>query len=141
MTDYLVNQLIPLVHVADVEQSIGFYEFLGFAVSERMQDDTGRTFWASLSAGEARLMFTAADAPIVPEEQAVIFYLYSHDVAALREHLLARGLADGGTYCGQPGPNSGRRVVFGVACRDYMPGGEIRVADPDGYCLLVGQLE
>lgn len=140
MTHYLVNQLIPLVHVADVERSILFYELLGFAADEQMQDHAGRTFWASLAAGEARLMFTAADAPIVPENQAVIFYLYSHDVAALREHLLERGLADGATYCGQPGPNGGRQVVFGVAYPDYMPAGEIRVADPDGYCLLVGQL-
>jgi hypothetical protein len=71
----------------------------------------------------------------------VIFYLYSNDVAALREHLLAEGLADGGAYCGQQGPNSGRRVVFDVTFPDYMRHGEIRVADPDGYCLLVGQLE
>jgi catechol 2,3-dioxygenase-like lactoylglutathione lyase family enzyme len=140
MTHYLVNQLIPLVHVADLERTITFYELFGFAVGDRMQDDAGRTFWASLAVGEARLMFTAADAPIVPEEQAVIFYLYSHDVAALREHLLSRGLADGGAYCGQPGPNGGRNVVFAMAHPNYMPAGEIRVADPDGYCLLVGQL-
>ena len=65
MTRYLINQLIPLVHVADVERSIAFYELLGFAAGERMQDNAGRTCWASLAAAEARLMFTAADAPIV----------------------------------------------------------------------------
>ncbi len=141
MAHYLVNQLIPLVHVADVERSIHFYEYLGFTAGERMQDHAGRTCWASMTAGEARLMLTTADAPIEPESQAVIFYLYSHDVAALREHLLERGLADGASYRGQPGPSGGRSVVFGVAYPDYMPAGEIRVADPDGYCLLVGQLD
>lgn len=141
MADHLVHQLIPMVHVADVEKAIHFYELLGFAPIKRMQDHAGWTFWASIVAGDARLMFAAADAPVVPEVQAVLFYMYSLDVVRLRNHLLSHGLADGGTYCGQAGPNNGREVVFDVANPDYMPAGEIRVADPDGYCVLVGQLE
>ena len=140
MADQFVNALIPLVHVADVEESIAFYELLGFDARERMKDSAGRTFWTSLAASDARLMLALADAPIVSEEQAVILYLYSRDVTALRGHLLECGLADGGAYCGQAGPDNGRRVVFDVAKPHYMPNGEIRVADPDGYCLLIGQL-
>lgn len=134
-----VHQLIPLIHVVDVELSAAFYAHLGFVVERRMTLADGRTNWASLRAGEARIMFALADPPIAPEVQGLILYLYVEDVAALRRQLLAAGLADGGSFCGQPGPNGGRQVVFAVSHPDYMPAGEIRVADPDGYCLLVGQ--
>jgi len=38
---------------------------------------------------------------------------------------------------GRSSPCDQRRKSFGYP--DYMPKGEIRVEDPDGYCLLVGQ--
>lgn len=33
----------------------------------------------------------------------------------------------------------GAAVVFEVAFPDHMKTGELRVADPDGYCVLIGQ--
>lgn len=135
-----VHDLIPMIHVADVEASARFYAHLGFVVERRMTLGDGRTNWASLRSGEARIMFAVAGPPIVAESQGLILYLYTTNVARLREQLLVAGLADGGDYCGQPGPNGGRQVVFAVGHPLYMPAGEIRVADPDGYCLLVGQL-
>ncbi len=84
-------------------------------------------------------MFAMSSGPIDAEQQAVLFYMYSDDVAGLRQHLLKSGLADGGDYCGQLGPNNGRSIVFDVSYPDYMPAGEIRVADPDAYCILIGQ--
>jgi hypothetical protein len=32
-------------------------------------------------------------------------------------------------------------AVFEIVPRFYMPAGELRIHDPDGYCLLVGQLD
>ena len=55
------------------------------------------------------------------------------------KHLLKAGIQDGGAYCGQPGPNNGRRVVFEPCYPQHMKNGELRIADPDGYCLLAGQ--
>jgi hypothetical protein len=55
-------------------------------------------------------------------QQAVLFYFYSPDLSALREHLLASGVQ-----------------VSGITYPEYMPKGEIRVEDPDGYVLLIGQ--
>jgi hypothetical protein len=136
-----VRNLIPFVHVADVDASLDFYALLGFACDGAMRDERGRAFWASARSDRAEIMFARADGPIVPEHQAVIFYMYSDDAAALRAHLLAAGLHDGGTCRGEQGPNNGRRVVFAVARPDYMKNGELRVADPDGYCILVGQLQ
>ncbi len=134
-----VHRLTPMAHVVDVEASIRFYELFGFVVESRMQH-AGRTRWAMLASKEARLMLAAASGPIAPEQQAILFYLYSPDVAALRSYLLKNGLFDGGAYCGQAGPNDGRRVAFEITRPDYMEQGEFRVSDPDGYCLLIGQL-
>lgn len=129
-----------MAHVADVERSIRFYELLGLTVENRMQEG-GRTNWASIGSGAATLMLAVASDPVKPEQQAILFYLYCPDVSAIREHLLANGIADGGKFCGGPGPNGGRSVVFEPTHPDYMPKGELRVADPDGYCLLIGQVD
>ncbi|MCC6320583.1 MAG: hypothetical protein IT438_04005 [Phycisphaerales bacterium] len=135
-----VHRLTPMIHVADVERSVRFYALLGIATGDCLRDHAGRAFWAGMGEREARIMFAAASGPVVPEDQAVILYLYAPDVAALRTHLLASGLHDGGRYTGCAGPNGGRSVAFEITRPDYMPAGEFRIADPDGYCLLIGQL-
>ena len=70
----------------------------------------------------ARRMLTRASGPVNAGEQAVLFYLYSPDLAAYRNDLLALGIA-----------------VSPISYPTYMPKGEIRIEDPDGYVLLVGQ--
>lgn len=144
MTDqrppFAVHRMVAFVHVADVDASLAFYEALGFVPVHTMRDPAGRAFWAMAQSAAAEIMLARASGPIDPTQQAVLFYMYSADVRALRRHLLARGLHDGGVFTGQPGPNGGRRVVFEVVARDHMPSGEMRVSDPDGYCILVGQL-
>lgn len=131
-----VHCVVPMAHVADVERSIAFYAHLGFRVQSR-REHAGRTVWAWLQSGPAALMLTAASEPVDPRAQAILLYMYSRDVAALRARLLAAGLTDGGTFTGAPLPISS--AVFEPTLPDYMPEGEIRVADPDGYCLLIGQ--
>lgn len=53
----------------------------------------------------------------------MIFYLYSRDLAALRDHLVAHGLTPGEIIDGSPGPRE-----------------EMRVTDPDGYSLMIAQI-
>ena len=67
-------------------------------------------------------MFACATEPVVPSQQAVLFYLYSPNLVALREHLISAGVR-----------------VSPITHPDYMPKGEVRVEDPDGYTLLIGQ--
>ena len=67
-------------------------------------------------------MFARASGPVIASQQAVLFYLCSPDLIALRDHLLATGVK-----------------TSPITYPDYMPKGEIRVDDPDGYCLLIGQ--
>ena len=68
-------------------------------------------------------MLAQADGPIDPEQQAVLFYCWSPDVRALRDELVAAGVEVGEIH-----------HPF------YMRAGEFRIADPDGYVVLVGQL-
>jgi len=138
---YTVSRLVPFVHVADVETSLAFYALLGFEPRHVMKDALGHTFWALAQSATAEIMFARADGPIDAEQQAVLFYMYSTDVEALRRHLLGNGLHDGGAYRGAKGPNDGRRITFAVTHPHYMQAGEVRIADPDGYCILVGQSE
>lgn len=135
-----VNRLVPFVHVADVGASLEFYSLLGFAAGHVLRGGDGRAFWAMSHSDKAEIMFAQADGPVDPAMQAVLFYMYSADVRGLRRELLERGLHDGGVFDGKAGPNGGRRVVFEVSTPHYMPAGELRIADPDGYCILVGQL-
>ena len=135
-----VNRLVLMAHVRSVEESLAFYALLGFSAVSTMRDGAGQAFWAMARSGSAEIMFSRASGPIDPTQQAVLFYMYSADVRALRSDLLAKGLADGGAFHGQAGPGEGRRVVFSVSHPDYMPAGEVRVSDPDGYCILIGQL-
>ena len=136
-----VNRLVPFVHVADVEASLAFYALLGFVPQNVMKDAGGRAFWALAQSGKGEIMLARADGRVDAEQQAVLFYMYSTDVAGLRRHLLESGLHDGVAFRGGKGPNEGRRVAFEVTPRDYMPGGEMRITDLDGYVILVGQLE
>jgi len=83
-----VDELIPFVHVHDVARSITFYELLGFEVSDTYGPE-GRLDWAAIRSQDAKVMFARADMPIDARDQAVLFYLYSHDLQALHTHLRA----------------------------------------------------
>lgn len=86
-------------------------------------------------------MLARASSTIDPRVQAVLFYLHVDDVAAFRAAMLEAGLADGGAFVGEGPddfPRSGR--VFETTFPHHMPAGEVRMHDPDGYVLLVGQI-
>lgn len=136
-----VAQLVPMAFVADVARSVRFYARLGFALERSLAAPDGGWQWAAVASGRARLMFTRASAPVVPEQQAILFYLYTADLEGLRAHLLRDGLRDGGAFCGRPVSGEREGLVFRITYPDYMPKGEMRVEDPDRYCLLIGQLE
>ena len=116
-----VNDLIPFVHVSDLPRSIAFYELLGFEVGDTSEVD-GELRWAALHHAHARIMLEHASTPIDQHQQAVLFYLYAEDLEGLRDHLIAQGLRVGPIRDGSPGPER-----------------EIRISDPDGYCLMIAE--
>jgi catechol 2,3-dioxygenase-like lactoylglutathione lyase family enzyme len=109
----------PLLRVAEVERSIAFYQQLGFETV-----DTDRCLplgWARLHCEGGAIMLLRAEEPLDPSQQGVLFYLYTPDLPALRRQLVAAG--------GTPGE---------IVRPPYMPSGEMRLEDPDGYTVLVG---
>jgi hypothetical protein len=145
-TPLRVTEQVPMLHVVDVDRSAAFYALLGFGCESRFRDDAGRSNWCALSSAKARLFLARASGPIAAREQAVLFYMYANDVRALREHLLARGLGDAGPVPGEGGHRDDevepvRSAAFAIVPRFYMPQGELRVHDPDGYVILIGQTD
>ncbi len=120
--DGRVTCLIPMAFVADVQRSIDFYKLLGMEVRGSLKSSTGNLQWAHITCERADLMFARATEPVIPSQQAVLFYLYSPNLVTLREHLISAGVH-----------------VLAITYPDYMPKGEVRVEDPDGYTLLIGQ--
>jgi hypothetical protein len=138
-----IFKLAPFFHVADVDRSAAFYMRLGFSVVHSIKDQDGRLCWCFLTSGAAELMLSQASGPIDPGVQAVILYLYCEDVTGLRVALLRAGLRDGGVYRGgelDPGAPD-HSIVFEVGHPAWLPAGELRMHDPDGYCVMVGQLK
>jgi FAD/FMN-containing dehydrogenase len=136
-----------MAHVADVDRSVEFYTLLGFVCDSRFSLTDGTTNFASLISGQARLMLARANATVDPSQQAVLFYMYTEDVSSLREHLLLKGLNNAGP---PPQENDAEKslmsnpadpAVFDLRYPFYMPEGELRVHDPDGYVLLIGQID
>lgn len=117
-----------MIHVADVERSARFYRLLGFEIGNRVPAE-GTMEWAWLYAPKApdwkrgpNLMLTRSGRAIDAEAQDVLFYLYAADLAGLRDDLLAAGISAGA-----------------IAYPEYLPDGEFRAQDPDGYTLMIAQ--
>ncbi len=81
-----------MAFAADLQLSVDFYQKLGMEVRGSLRTPAGYLQWVHLSCGQADLMFARASEPVIPSQQAVLFYLYSPDLIALREHLLAAGV-------------------------------------------------
>jgi hypothetical protein len=118
-----VRRLVPFVHVEDVERSIGFYYHLGFTVTS-VYHYRERPVWAALVSDDAELMVSTDGEQIDPDRQSILFYLYSDNLAALREQLLGARIDAGEIVDGTPGPTN-----------------ELRLVDPDGYVLMVAQID
>jgi hypothetical protein len=116
-----VSDLIPLLHVRDVEASIGFYEQLGLEVNDTYEQD-GRVVWASMRSGSAALML--AEAPPQIEPSGGRHFLYTTGLAALRERLIEAGWEPPEIEDGTPGPKR-----------------EMSICDPDRHFLTIAEIE
>jgi catechol 2,3-dioxygenase-like lactoylglutathione lyase family enzyme len=137
---FSLQSFVPYIHVADVQESIDFYLKFGMELDSRFGPE-GAPFWARMKRPNCDLMLAKASGLVNPHQQAALFYLHVDDAEAFRAQMLEAGLLDGGEYQGareNEFPRSG--IVFKPSYPHHMPSGEVRVHDPDGYVLLVGQL-
>lgn len=113
--------LTPMLHVGDIRRSINFYQLLGLELMD-YEGDPSCPGWARMHSEGGDLMFLLAEEPVDASRQAFFLYLYTDELPALREHLLANGVS-----------------VSEIHRPPYMPSGEISVPDPDGYRVFLGQ--
>lgn len=123
-----ITGLVPMLFVADVELSAGFYRLLGFEIGNFVPR-SGPMHWAWLYAPKApdwkrgpNLMVSRSDRPSKAERDDVLLYLYATDLKSLRDALLAKGVE-----------------ASEIRYPDYLPNGECRVQDPDGYTVMIAQ--
>ncbi len=105
---FRIDNCVAMAHVVDVDAAATFYSRQGFDCESRYSHENGGTYFASMISGRAKLFLSLASGSIDASQQAVLFYMYSPDVSALRDHLLSRGLADGACHreCGTPAISS-----------------------------------
>ena len=108
----------PMLHVASVERSLRFYELLGFETIDTEGEPIG---WARLHCEGGAIMLLLAEEPLDPGRAITPIYMYTSDLPALRDHLVANGVA-----------------VPPISHPAYMKSGEICVKDPDGQAVYVG---
>ena len=117
------RSLVAFAHVASVERSVCFYADLGFKVANTVvPDGQSAPVWAWLESEKASLMVGLASGTIDASQQAILFYLYFDDIEQTRYALMQLGHSPGV-----------------ITYPFYMPGGECRLEDPDGYVLILAQ--
>ena len=122
MSDADVHRLAPFLRVRNILRSQQFYALFGFKVVFEAKGEDGQLYWAHLKAGSGSLMIGLADKPAPSAEQGVMLYFYCEDLISLRARLVDAG-------------SMGSEITH----PPYMQEGEMRIEDPDGYTILIGQ--
>jgi catechol 2,3-dioxygenase-like lactoylglutathione lyase family enzyme len=123
-----LTRLVPMLHVSDVERSLGFYrDHLGFTLvsPESALREYG---WAHIRRDGVDLMLAGGleGGPIrrpgaTTSDWPVMFYFYPDDVESLHRALGSRG------------------VDVGELCVTFYRMKEFSLLDPDGHMLTFGQ--
>ena len=108
----------PMLHVKSIERSIAYYERLGFELIDT--DRCQPIGWARMHCEGGAVMFLRSEEKFEPRQQATLFVMYTPELAALRDRLLAEGVA-----------------VSEIRRPEYMPSGTMHLSDPDGFSLEI----
>jgi hypothetical protein len=116
-----VYACVPVVYVTDIGTSVAFYGLLGFACEVDGEDAEWR--WSYLKCGEVGVLLAAGGSVWTADPGPVLLYLRSNNIGGIE-----RALKDADMpfeHLGYP---------------DHAPGGELKVVDPDGHTLMIGQI-
>ena len=109
----------PMLHVAEIERSIAFYEKLGFRLID--DDRCVPIGWARMHCASGDIMFLRAEKEIDAKKQGFLFYLYTPALAGLHKELVEKGVD-----------------VSEIKRPAYMPSGKMNLTDPYGYHIEIG---
>jgi len=114
--------MVAVTYVRDIDASRTFYELLGFRELRSGKADTSA--WLALYQGGQPVLLAMTRPPLTVPRLPLLFYFFFDDVDAVARRLDAAGVeAD---HMGYP---------------PHALGGEVKVTDPDGNTVLLGQRE
>lgn len=126
-----VTSIVAMIRVADVIKAAEFYRNLGFEIGNAVPTEGPPYHWAWLYQPGAANWKTGANLMLVAggavesaetRRRLILFYLYVRDLPSLREQLGTKGIEAGD-----------------IQYPEYLPQGEFRLEDPDGYTLMIAQ--
>jgi len=114
--------MVAVAYVRDIDTSRAFYELLGFREQRSGKADTSA--WLALYQGAQTVLLTSTRPPLAVPRLPLLFYFYFDDLDAVAGRLEAAGVAV--SHMGHP---------------PHALGGEVKLTDPDGNTVLLGQRE
>jgi hypothetical protein len=115
-----LESMVAATYVRDIDVSRAFYELLGFG-----EHSTGRAAtsgWLALQHGQHRVLLASTRPPLDVPALPLLFYFFYDEVDPVVAALTAAGVPT--DHVGYP---------------PHALGGEIRLTDPDGNTVLIGQ--
>lgn len=117
-----VQSMVAATYVRDIDASRGFYELLGFR--EHSSGKAATSAWSDLHQGEHVVLLTSTRPPMDVPRLPLLFYFFVDDLGAAVDQLSAGGVEV--AHMGHP---------------PHALGGEVKLLDPDGNTVLLGQRE
>jgi uncharacterized glyoxalase superfamily protein PhnB len=84
------QQVVPMIHVADVSATIDWYRSLGFKLRDQAGEDGGEIVWAALTYGNSEVMLSAGGKANRDHRREMDLYIFVEDVDDLRRSLQGR---------------------------------------------------
>jgi catechol 2,3-dioxygenase-like lactoylglutathione lyase family enzyme len=117
-----VQSMFAASYVEDIDASRAFYGLLGFR--EQLAGKAPTAAWSVLRQGGHNLLLASTRPPLRIPRLPLLFYFFYDDVDAMAALLTAAAVES--THMGYP---------------PHALGGEVKLADPDGNTVLIGQRE
>ena len=117
-----VQSMIAVTYVRDIDSARAFYQLLGFREQSAGRAETSA--WSALHQGDLSVLLAYTRPPLEIAPLPLMFYFFCSDLDAIVAGLGAAGVEV--TRTGHP---------------PHAPGGEVKVLDPDGNTILIGQQE
>jgi catechol 2,3-dioxygenase-like lactoylglutathione lyase family enzyme len=115
-----VQSMVAATYVRNIDTSRAFYELLGFHEQSAGRADTSA--WSALHQDGHHVLLASTRPPLDIPRLPLLFYFFFEDLGAIVDALKAAGLD-----------------VAHVGYPPHALGGEVKVTDPDGNTVLLGQ--
>jgi catechol 2,3-dioxygenase-like lactoylglutathione lyase family enzyme len=118
----VLQSMVAATYVRDIDASRAFYGLLGF--QEQSAGKAPTSAWSALHCDAQSVLLTSTSPPLGIPPLPLLFYFYFDDVDAVVRAIEAAGVE--AVHMGHP---------------PHALGGEVKLADPDGNTVLLGQRE